>query len=72
MLDIHETSDNDDDDSSLISGMSRREVAKSMGMSTTLVKAIELKFALRLYWYLADDPQTQKFLRHPPTTEPEP
>ena len=55
------------DNSELIRGMSRRAVAKAMGMSETTVKAIELKFRMRLAEKISADPETAKFLRKPST-----
>lgn len=55
------------DNSDLIRGMSRRAVAKTMGMSETTVRAIELKFRMRLAEKIAADPETAKFLRKPST-----
>lgn len=50
------------DTSRIIRGMSRRDVAKAMGMSVRTVEAIEQKFSTALLDALKADPETRHLI----------
>lgn len=51
-----------EDDSRLIPGMTRRQVAAATGMSLRTIEAIEAKFRAELLRSLAADPKTRHLI----------